>query len=329
MTNAPMVSVVMPVYHVAAFVGEAVASVLAQRYDDFELIIVDDGGDDESVALCRAFGDPRIRVVSQANRGLAGARNTGIAEARGRYIALLDGDDRWHPDKLMLHVIHLEADRTVDVSYAGSRMIDAAGRPLRVAMRPRLADVTAAHFLTRNPVGNGSAAVLRRTALHRVAFAHPDTPERRCWFDESFRQSEDIELWLRMAAGHGCRFEGIAGLLTDYRIVRGGLSANIVRQFESWQRAVDKLAGYAPDLVARHGNRAAAYQLRYLARRAVQLGDGPFAAALVRQALMRDPAILIAEPVKTAITALAAFALRYMPAPAFRALGTLYLGAAA
>lgn len=327
--HTPLVSVIMPVYNVERFVGEAICSVLDQSYRHFELIIVDDGGSDESVAICKGFSDPRIRIVHQANRGLAGARNTGIDASQGKYIALLDSDDRWNVDKLMLHVIHLEANASVDVSYSGSRMIDANGRPLSVAMRPRLMGITAAHILQRNPVGNGSAPVLRMTALERAGFAHPDEPSRRCWFDESFRQSEDIELWIRLAAGHGCRFEGIDGLLTDYRIVGGGLSANIPRQYDTWQRAIAKARGYAPALITRHGRAAAAFQLRYLARRAVQLGDAPFATSLLREALSLHPMMTVIEPAKTAQTAAAALAARLLPRAAFAKLVSARLGTAA
>ena len=107
MTN-PRISVVMPVYNVEDYVGAAIESVLSQSFTDFELIIVDDGGTDDSIAICRGFTDPRICIISQANRGLAGARNTGIAAARGDYVALLDSDDRWHASKLMMHFIHLK-----------------------------------------------------------------------------------------------------------------------------------------------------------------------------------------------------------------------------
>ncbi|MCJ2188848.1 glycosyltransferase family 2 protein [Novosphingobium beihaiensis] len=326
--TSPIVSVVMPVYNVENYVAEAVMSVLGQTYKDLELIIVDDGGRDDSMKICEGFRDPRVRIVRQPNRGLAGARNTGIAAARGEFIALLDSDDRWDAAKLMLHIIHLQADPSVDVSYSGSRLIDAAGRPIGICQQPRLNGVKPHHILLRNPVGNGSAPVMRRSALDKAAFAHPDEPGRTCWFDESFRQSEDIEMWLRMAAGHGCRFEGIEGALTDYRIVGGGLSANVVRQFESWQRVMDKARGYAPGLIARHGAKAEAYQLRYLARRAVQLGDGSFAVSLMRQAVWKSPAIAIEEPVKTAITAAASAAARWLPAAMFHALARRHLGGA-
>ncbi|MBY6029252.1 glycosyltransferase [Halomonas sp. DP8Y7-1] len=325
----PIFSVVMPVYQVEAFVGEAISSVLEQTFGDFELIIVDDGGSDGSMDICRGFSDERIRIVTQKNRGLAGARNTGIAASRGDFIALLDSDDRWHPAKLALHFIHLRASSDVDVSYAGSRLIDAAGCFLGVEQKPRLTAVKPHHVLMRNPVGNGSAAVIRRSALERVAFPHPSEPERTCWFDESFRQSEDIELWLRMSAGAGCTFEGIEGCLTDYRILGGGLSANMVRQFESWERAIDKARVYAPALLSRYGRRARAYQLRYLARRAVQLGDGGFAVSLIGQAFAASPSILLREPRKTLETTLGSLAARWLPRRAFKALAARRLGAGA
>jgi glycosyltransferase involved in cell wall biosynthesis len=110
--------------------------VLCQTLEEIELIIVDDGSQDDSIAICRAFNDPRIRIVTQRNRGLAAARNTGIAAARGQFIAFLDSDDRWDRTKLLLHVIHLRGNDHIDVSYSGSRLIDAHGHPLRVAMRP-------------------------------------------------------------------------------------------------------------------------------------------------------------------------------------------------
>ncbi|KLI65134.1 glucosyl transferase [Aurantiacibacter marinus] len=303
----------MPVYNVEAYIAEAIQSVLDQTYENFELIVVDDGGSDSSMDIVRSFQDGRICIVSQPNRGLAGARNTGIANSSGSFVALLDSDDRWHRDKLMLHAIHLRTNRMVDVSYSGSQMIDAQGKPLALAMRPRLNGISAAHILKRNPVGNGSAPVIRRTALDLVRFLHPQETGRPCWFDENFRQSEDIELWIRMSAGFACRFEGIDPLLTEYRIVGGGLSANIVRQFESWQRVIDKARDYAPDLIADHGNAAAAYQLRYLARRALQLGDYGFARSLTIQALRRYPGILFEEPKKSLVTAAAALASAVLP----------------
>ncbi len=323
----PRVSVIMPVYQVEAYVAEAIRSVLAQSYADFELLIIDDGGQDRSIEICRGFDDPRIRIISQANRGLAGARNTGIAEARGEVIALLDSDDRWLPDKLMLHMIHLDSMPDVGVSYSGSRFIDSEGKPLRQAQRPKLNQVSAADIFCRNPVGNGSAPLIRRSMLNRIAFPHPDDPKRLCYFDENFRQSEDIELWVRLALKANCTFDGIKPLLTEYRIVRGGLSANVIRQYETWLCMYAKVEAYAPEFIAEHGARARAYQLRYLARRSVQLGDGSFALALMRDALATSLGPLIEQPIKTGLTLAAAILARWIKPAQLAAISRKWTGA--
>lgn len=327
--STPKISVVMPVYNVEMYIAEAIKSVLAQSLADFELIIVDDGGSDKSMDIARGFADPRIRIIAQSNRGLPGARNTGIAAARAPYIALLDSDDRYHPEKLMLHYVHLRASRDVGVSFSGSNLIDEKGARLSVAMTPKLTNITPANILKRNPVGNGSAAVLRKSAINKAAFAHPEQPERMCWFDESFRQSEDIEFWVRLAGAHQVKFEGIEGRLTDYRIVGGALSANIVNQFVSWEKMMQKAAIFAPDLIARHGKAARGYQMRYLTRRALQLGEVAFARNLLLRAITTTPSMTIAEPVKTFVTA-AAVAVGTLVGPkAFRSLMRPYLKAAA
>jgi glycosyltransferase involved in cell wall biosynthesis len=321
-----LISVIMPVYNVERYIGEAIQSVLDQTYKNFELIIIDDGGTDSSMDICSSFVDPRIRIIHQRNRGLAGARNRGISMSKGRFVAFLDSDDRWRPDKLMLHAIHLICNKQIDVSFSGSKLINENGDSLRVEMRPRRGKIRPSDIVARNPVGNGSAPVIRRSALNRIAYTHPSHPGRTCYFDETFRQSEDIECWLRLALAGEARFEGIEGLLTEYRIVPDALSSNVVRQFESWERVIEKTATYAPEFIQRHRSRAKAYQLRYLARRAASLGDGPFALSLSWQALKLFPKMLLEEPRKTLITSLACLAARLMKPKRFAALAGPWTG---
>ncbi len=311
--NDVLISVVMPVYNVEKYVAESIQSVLNQSYENFELIIVDDGGQDKSIDICHQFDDPRIRIISQNNRGLAGARNSGINAAKGRYIAFLDSDDLWHKDKLSLHKIHLDSNGRIGVSYSSSRFIDENSKPLKQAQKPKLLDITAEHIFKRNPIGNGSAPVIRRDALNLIAFRHPKENDRICYFDESFRQSEDIELWVRIALTSPFIFEGIGGLLTRYRIISGGLSANIVAQYQSWDRMHDKVKERFPEFISDHGAEARAYQLRYLSRRAVQLGDGAFALILIKEALQISRTPLCKEPIKTLSTMAAAYISRYLP----------------
>lgn len=308
----PRVSVVMPMYNVARFVVEAIDSVRDQSFTDFELILVDDGSTDQTCQIAACYDDPRIRFIGQANRGLAGARNSGIAAARGDYVALLDSDDRWHKDKLALHVIHLDNDPSVGVSYSGSRFIDVEGRPLRMAQRPKLSNIRPQDIFCRNPVGNGSAPVFRRSALDLAAHDHPFEAGRRCWFDEALRQSEDIELWIRLSVAHQVRFEGIRPLLTDYRLQGGGLSASVVRQFDSWLAVAERVRAYAPEFSARYEARAKAYQLRYLARRAVQLGNPAMALELLSQSARSSVFPFVAEPIRSLVTLGAALAERQL-----------------
>ena len=297
------VSVIMPVYNVEKYLAQAIKSVLAQTFTDFELVIVDDGSTDGSAAIYSSFDDPRIRIITQKNRGLAGARNTGIRNARGAYIALLDSDDLWHPEKLERHVAHLEAHPRVGVSYCGSEFINERGESLNLFMAPRLNDIDAGYILCRNPIGNGSAPVFRAKVFEDIAFARntADGPER-WFFDETFRYGEDIECWMRIAALTEWRFQGIAEPLTLYRVVPGTLSANTERMFEYWSLMLARVQDYAPDLVATHGKKARAYQIRYYARRAVQEGQKWKALTHLRQALTLYPWMVIEEPRRTVVT---------------------------
>jgi glycosyltransferase involved in cell wall biosynthesis len=311
----PKVSVIMPVYNVERFVKQAVQSVLAQSFSDFELIIVDDVSPDASVAICASFGDARIRIVRhRENGGLANARNTGIRHARGEYIAFLDSDDVWRPEKLALHVRHLESRPEVGLSFSRSEFLSPEGTAIDYFQMPRLEDISAGHMLRRNPVGNGSAPVIRRATLDDIEFSVMRNGNgESCWFDERFRQSEDIECWVRICATTEWKVEGIPQPLTLYRLNAGGLSANLLKQLASWDQMITKIRAYAPGLLVDHERPARAYQLRYLARQAIRLKDGTMAVQLVNRALGTYPALLRDEPGRTLATAVAAYLMWIMP----------------
>lgn len=316
----PKASIVVPAYNVAATLPATMNSLLAQTFTDFEIVLVDDGSTDETLEIARSFDCDRLRIVEQANRGLAGARNSGIAAARGEVVGFCDSDDLWHPTKLERHVRHLDGRPDVGVSYSASAMIDGAGRPLGLSQTPRLTGVDAAHIFRRNPVGNGSAPVIRRAALDAIAWRPVGEFSRDWWFDESFRQSEDIECWLRMALTTDWAFEGIRGDLTLYRINSGGLSAGVEAQFRAWERLVEKLTPLAPGFFERHTPAARAYQLRYLCRRAISDGDAAAAATLARRSFQSSRRPLWEEPGKSATTFAAALALGALGADRFLSL---------
>ena len=298
----PHATIIVPAFNAAGTLPETLRALSAQTFADFEIIVVDDGSRDDTVAVANAQAEPRLRVVRQVNRGLAGARNTGIAHARGACIGFCDADDIWMPDKLAAHVAHLEANPHVGLSYSGSALIDDASAPMGLYQRPRLRNVSAAHVFKRNPVGNGSAAVLRRAALDAIAWRPGQEKARDWWFDEGLRRSEDIECWLRLALTTDWQLEGVPGALTLYRVNGAGLSADTDAQLASWERMVSNLEPIAPDFFAARAPAARAYQLRYLCRRSVIAGDAGAAADLVRRMLRTSLIPLREEPVKTLVT---------------------------
>ncbi|HEY9670897.1 MAG TPA: glycosyltransferase family 2 protein [Waterburya sp.] len=308
------VSVIIPVYGVEKYITATVQSVLNQTYSNFELLIIDDESPDRTIEICQQFTDPRIKIIHQKNRGLAGARNTGIRHAEGDYIALLDGDDLWLPHKLEKHVEHLETSPTVGVSFSCSAFIDEAGNSLGLYQQPKLTGITIPHLLCRNPISNGSAPVIRREVFEAIKFQDNlyGTVED-FYFDDRFRASEDIECWFRIAIQTDWQIEGIPEALTLYRVNSGGLSANLFKQLESWEQVMEKTRSYAPDVVAQWKNLSKAYQLRYLARRAVTLKDGSTAVKLFHQALTTHWRILLNEPRRTVLTGIAAYLLWLLP----------------
>ena len=307
------VSIIMPIYNVASTVNESIDSALAQSFSDFELIIVDDGGPDNSYELCvaRAEQEPRIRIIRQKNKGLAGARNTGIEHARGEYLAFLDSDDLWTSDKLERHVKLLDRNPEIGLSYNGSEFIDDESNSLGIFQTPKTENISAGDVITRNPVGNGSAPVIRAETMREIRFI--DVNGDINYFDSSLRQSEDIECWVRIITTTKWNFSGIDAPLTKYRVNEGGLSANVDKQFDSWISAFTKMQEYAPEVTAKYGNLAKAYQYRYLARRAIRSNDRSNAFRLCMKSLATSPGILLREPGRTALTLAALAALLVLP----------------
>lgn len=310
------VSVIIPVYNVEKYIASTIKSVLAQTYQSFELLIIDDGSPDRSVQICQQFDDPRIKIISQKNRGVAAARNTGISQAQGEYIAFLDADDLWLPEKLEKHVEHLESSPSVGVSFSRSAFIDSAGNPLGIYQMSKLKDITPLDILCRTPIGNGSVAVIRRDVLEAIQFQENyDGVMEDCYFDSDrqLHPSEDVECWLRIFVKTNWQMEGLAEALTLYRVNSEGHSAQIWKKLSSWETMLAKVRSYAPEQVTEWEKPAMAYQLRYLARRAVTLGTGATAVKLTHRALLAYHRILFEEPHRTLLTLSAAYCLWFLP----------------
>jgi len=315
--SSPVVSVIIPMYNVEKYIEQSINSVLKQSYHHFELILVDDGCVDKTLNIVNKFKDPRIRVINQANRGLSGARNTGINAARGLYVALLDADDYWAVEKLAKHIKHLRANPNVGVSYCPSLFVNEEGELLGVGQFPKLKNITKQHIFCRNPVGNGSSPVIRRSLLSDIGhFGVKRDKYRKMYFDETLKQSEDIELWTRIAITTQWKFAGIDTPLTYYRVNDTGLSADVDKQFASWQRAVMLNKDSDPKFFKQFYSLAKAYQLRYLARRAVQSKSKNTAFKLINQAIRCNYRIIIQEPSRTIMTLCCAL-LKFLPSKVY------------
>lgn len=209
----PRVTVLMPVFNTARYLSAAIESILAQTFEDFEFVIVDDGSTDGSgeIAARHAREDSRIRLVRQQNRGVSAASNAGVAVARGELVARFDADDLSLPDRLAVQVDYM--DRHPDVLAVGSsfEVMDAKGRPLTVLYPPCSPEEIEELLLTGHcPISNPSA-MMRRSALERIG-----------GYDTSFVTAGDYDLWLRMSE-HG-PLANVRDCLIRYRLIQTSLS---------------------------------------------------------------------------------------------------------
>jgi glycosyltransferase involved in cell wall biosynthesis len=208
----PVVSVILPIYNCPRYVGQAVESILAQTYADFELIVIDDGSEDETPEVVRRYTDPRVRLVTQANKGLAGALNRGIELARGRYIGRQDQDDFSFPERLAKQVAYLTAHPACALVGTWAEIWDEDERTERIHAHPSDSGDLKFRLLLDNPFVH-SSVMIRRAALDRVGVYSTD-PGRQ--------PPEDYELWSRIAREFDVA--NIPEVLHVYREVRGSMS---------------------------------------------------------------------------------------------------------
>ncbi len=185
-----LVSIILTCFNGEPWIAGAIRSVLAQTYPDWELIIVNDGSTDGSQAVIDGFEDERIRRVQQANRGIPGARNRGLQEAKGALVAILDQDDLWAPEKLGQQVHHLRNHPEVGVVYTNADHIDAEGRVIgrRYGVPPGEGWLLA-HFLRAGVAVPIVTTLIRRECLETVG------P-----FNQRLYGWDDYELLVRLAS---------------------------------------------------------------------------------------------------------------------------------
>lgn len=311
------VSVIVPMYGVAKYIGDTISSVLAQTHSNFELLLVDDGSPDNTVEICRTFSDPRIRILRQPNQGPAAARNFGVHEATGDFIAFIDGDDLWEPEKLAIQVAHLESNPSVGVSFCRSAFIDSEGRSLGIyQVLTKLEGISLLDILCRTPIGNGSVPVIRREVIDDLKHAagQPGVTTGELFNpDRAIFPSEDVECWSRIALCTDWQIAGVPDALTLYRIHSRGNSANLEKKRSSFQKVLRLVQQYGGEAGQAVETVALAYHDRYLARRAVSLRDGATAIQFMHRSIGSYPSIFWEEPYRTLQSLIAAYLLALMP----------------
>ncbi len=211
-------SVIIPCYNHGHFLPDALDSVLAQTYTDWEAIVVNDGSTDNTAAVAERYADAdaRIRCIHQENAGLSAARNAGIRAAQGEYLAFLDADDTWEPAFLETCTAALEAHHGLAGVYTRCVFTDECGVALPMAGGPALGPERTRARLLRGGIAPVHAYLVRANAILRAGL-----------FDESLTSLEDWDLWLRVT-DQG-QVAGLPQLLARYRLRLGSMVTNAER----------------------------------------------------------------------------------------------------
>lgn len=246
MAPGTLVTIISPVYNVERYLAETLEAVLAQTHREFEYLVVDDGSTDETLEIARrhAAQDHRIRILQGAHAGSSAARNLGIREARGEYIAFCDGDDRWLPTFLETSLAVLEAaPPEVGATFCAFDHIDEHGRAGAKTQRAEPGDYDAARTLAAHcPQGNGSCLLLRRRCFDEAGL-----------FDEALFNCVDFDMWMRIHLGSSSPlFRYVPDVLVQWRTRPGAISSDESKRVSGLDEIFRRYSHVlAPDQVAR------------------------------------------------------------------------------
>ena len=285
-----VVSVIIPAFNVAPYVGRAIRSVLAQTVSDFEIVVVDDGSTDGTGKVVESIRDDRLKLIRKTNGGCASARNAGLSRSQGEYAAFLDGDDRWLPGFLERHLTLLERLPEVDLTFSLSAVVDEQDRTCGLMKPGGYNSFSFRDLIVENPVGNGSAAVIRRRAIE---LAGP--------FDESLPASSDCDMWLRIADLRPGNFVRLPEVLTCYRRRDGQTTGNWRRMRAAYEQVMDKARLHDRAAVDSVDDLSRCNKYRYHAFVAYEAGD-----LLTACRLLRGQRVRVVENMPTQLKVLAA-----------------------
>lgn len=243
MSSAPLVSIIIPAYNAERFIERTLRSALRQTYRNIEIIIIDDGSTDATRARAERVvaGHGRVRMISVPNGGVAKARNLGIQEANGAFVAFLDADDLWHPTKIELQLdsLTLAPNDGAAASYTFYRVIDLDDRVVGQGHLTCDGYAFARHLYARF-VGNGSSLVVRRDAALLVGGFDPS------WLAQGLDGVEDLDFEMKLTAKYP--ISAVPHFLVGYRVYLGNRSSNRLRRARGLVATVNKHLSLNPQL---------------------------------------------------------------------------------
>jgi glycosyltransferase involved in cell wall biosynthesis len=223
----PKVTVIIPAYNAMTYLPHTVDSVFWQTFNDWELLIINDGSSDNIVEWAAQIENSRVKLISQLNQGVSTARNTGITQAQGEYIAFLDADDLWQPTKLEKQLRRFQEYSEAGLVYTWTKLINRQGKPINRILASSLEGNVWEKILVANMIGNGSAAMVRRSCLDTIG-----------GFDPNLSSAADRDLWIRIASKYS--FAVVKEPLTLWRQHSDSMSKQRQAMLEDLRRAIEK-----------------------------------------------------------------------------------------
>jgi hypothetical protein len=250
-----LVSVILCVHNGERFLESTLQSLFAQDIPDWEAIAVIDGSHDESASILQRYCDPRLTVIWQKNGGAAAATAAGIALAKGEFVAFLDQDDLWKPDKLRVHSDLLLAHPAIDLTFSWFTVIDEHNREIGIHSARFQGCISAPDLLADFVIGGTSNVVVRRTAIIRAGGV-----------DSAIPGMFDLDLFVRIASLRPANTIAIPRVLLHYRRHAGQITRNVPQLEAEWNATLGKLAASNPAEIAAVVPRAHSNMNRYFAR---------------------------------------------------------------
>ncbi|MDY6936872.1 MAG: glycosyltransferase [Cyanobacteriota bacterium] len=230
----PLISAIVPAYNAEKTIRETIDSVIAQTHTDWELIVINDGSTDDTLKVLEQIDEPRMKVFSFENAGVAATRNRGIDRATGEYIAFLDSDDLWTPEKLEAQLAALNTNPKAAVAYSWTNYIDESGNVLGACAHADLQGDIYQILLLADFIGSGSNPLIKASALAEVGKFNPDVVP-----------TEDWDMWLRLAAKYD--YAVVPSVQVLYRQLVGSGSHNIAKMEVASTRTLNLAFQDAPE----------------------------------------------------------------------------------